>query len=198
MKIIQPLQFIPKLLELSNLNTSEVKICSYGLFIDDNSSKILDNISKVKNIKSEFIIGSYKYRSCKLDGSECEDCIQKYKNYTDRLNSYITKYKNINFTILNDIHLKMYYFKTKKDEYLITGGINFTNSTWSDSAILFKNSNSKEESDLIQNYLKQFSELKLDKINFGKNKGQTVEWIKKNDKSYYQWLMNNKLVINKN
>jgi hypothetical protein len=121
------------------------------------------------------------------------DCELKYKNQIARLNKYITDFKNLNFKKVYNHHLKLFYFKTSKNEYLITGGINFTNSLWTDSSILLKNDKSIKEYKSI--FLNNWED-KKDKILFGKHRNKTISWVKKNDKGYFKWLLENKLVNN--
>lgn len=76
---------------------------------------------------------------------------------------------------------------------MITGGINFTNSLWTDSSILLKNDKSIKEYKSI--FLNNWED-KKDKILFGKHRNKTISWVKKNDKGYFKWLLENKLVNN--
>lgn len=191
MKILNEGNIWEELLKLSKLPLEEVFISTYGLYAEkDFTYEILSRLNS-KKIKTKILIGISEYSSCKADKSKCVDCELKYKNQIARLNKYINDFKNLEFKKVYNHHLKLFYFKTSKNEYLITGGINFTNSLWTDSSILLKNS---EEISEYKSLFMNSWEDKDSKILFGKHRNKTLSWVKKNDKNYFRWMLENKLI----
>ena len=167
------LKMIERLLKSDGI----IRISTFNLTLDKNST-IYQLLINNPNLK--LLVGSF-YRMCH---SNCGQCKVSAQWRSDLLKSY--KDDGIKFKLTSEHHFKLY--ASEKEIYV--GGMNFTNSNWTDMLIKINDKSVIKYFDEIYLTAKdnQFYILPEPIIQFGKYKGEPLSKIKKEDKGYLDWI----------
>lgn len=178
-------QYIEQALNIINNNEGLIRISSFGLgaFPDTLTETF---INEVKKHPSKIIVGT-TYLEC-TEG--CKHCLAKNVRKSDRFFSYSEKW-DVKFT--TNLHLK-YISRGNK---AIVGGINLTNSSFNDVAIVVEDLTKIHELNEHFNQIYTTTEESgyyqpADHVfTFGKYAGTKVKDVVNSDPTYISWVKKN-------
>jgi hypothetical protein len=106
-------------------------------------SKTRDLMEKMRSVPDvKFLIGVPKYKSCK-GRRACVDCEAEYCKIFIRLSNHVDHFPEFKWKMATDIHMKACIFIYGNECKGISGGRNFTDSSWFDCTFELSDRNIK-------------------------------------------------------
>lgn len=144
----------------------------------------------IKNLHPDMLLIGISFTECTPG---CQNCIAKNKRKY-AVTKEFADFAHFAVKITDKLHLKL----VLTDKEVIVGGMNISDSGWSDSAVLIKDKKLiKEYKKHFENIWDQHDNIIYDKnqteyiFTFGKYKGKTYSEILETDKEYINWSMEN-------
>ena len=124
-----------KLLQLASLTHDEVVISSFNFFEGTETKKLLTILDEKKN--ATILIGIPFFSPCCNWAGEkiCPPCVRNREKFLLRLRELPGHYPNIKWHMTTEWHLKGYMFRRDETWRGLFGGVNLSDSSWTDALV---------------------------------------------------------------
>jgi len=116
-------------------------VTTWGPKYQSTTRDLMEKMRSLPNVK--FLIGTSNYRSCK-GTMACVDCEKQYCRSLIRLVNHAELFPEFEWRVTNDLYLKAYLFFYDKEVKGISGGKNFSDSSWVDCSFELETKNIKK------------------------------------------------------